>query len=560
MIESLSIRNYALIDRIDLKFKAGFNVITGETGAGKSIMLGALSMLLGSRADSRVVTHRESKSIVEATFRLSGRENLRGIFIESDIDWDDSSVILRREISPAGRSRSFVNDSPVPLSILREIALQLVDLHSQHQNLLLSTPEYQLSIIDSLLPDKSVTDLYVAAYNDYKDALRQYAKARKVVEAARNEEEYLRYQLEKLNDADLVEGEQEQLEKEREILSNVSQLKHSLNSLLGIFSESDTSVTVLLTSALPISESLAALPDGQSLRDRIESLSIEAKDISASIEELFSGLDIDPSRLEYIDDHLSDIYNLQRKHNVSSVEELIALRDSIASRLASIDNADDRLHTLASRARKAKATATSLAADLSARRKEVASSFGTMLKESAVPLGMKNLSVDIQVSPSELSSTGADKVDFLFAFNKNQPLMPVRDTASGGEISRLMLSVKAIMADKMNLPSIIFDEVDTGVSGDVANRMGQLMQQISQNIQVIAITHLPQVASKGVAHFKVFKEDSDTATNTRVTELDDVGRIDELALMLSGDTENEAARQTAVSLLNDSNPSKERQS
>ncbi len=549
MIEFLSIRNYALIDKIELKFKPGFNVITGETGAGKSIMLNALSMLLGSRADSRVVTNRESKSIVEASFKLSGNEDIKPLLIDSDIDWDDNSIILRREIAPSGRSRAFVNDTPVQLSTLREIAMRLVDLHSQHQNLLLATNEYQLSIIDNLLPDKSIIDLYSSAYNDYREALKQYAKLRKSIENAKNEEEYLRYQLEKLNDANLIEGEQEQLEKEREILSNVSQLKQSLNSLLYTFSESEDSIINQLTSAVSVADGLSAIPDGESLCNRIESLNIEAKDISDTLNDLFSQLDIDPQRLEYIDDHLSDIYNLQRKHNVDSVEQLIALRDSIASRISSIDTADDRLRNLAARAKKAKNIATEFASQLTCQRKEVAERFASLLKESAVPLGMKNLNIEIEISPIELSPTGVDKVNFLFSFNKNQQLMPVKDTASGGEISRLMLSIKAILADKMNLPSIIFDEVDTGVSGDVANRVGQLMQQISRNIQVITITHLPQVAAKGIAHFKVLKEDSDTATNTRVISLSDTQRIDELALMLSGDANNDAARQTAISLL-----------
>ncbi len=298
-----------------------------------------------------------------------------------------------------------------------------------------------------------------------------------------------------------------------------------------------------------MADGLSAIPDGESLCNRIESLNIEAKDISDTLNDLFSQLDIDPQRLEYIDDHLSDIYNLQRKHNVDSVEQLIALRDSIASRISSIDTADDRLRNLAARAKKAKNIATEFASQLTCQRKEVAERFASLLKESAVPLGMKNLNIEIEISPIELSPTGVDKVNFLFSFNKNQQLMPVKDTASGGEISRLMLSIKAILADKMNLPSIIFDEVDTGVSGDVANRVGQLMQQISRNIQVITITHLPQVAAKGIAHFKVLKEDSDTATNTRVISLSDTQRIDELALMLSGDANNDAARQTAISLL-----------
>lgn len=549
MIETLSISNYALIDQINLQFQPGFNIITGETGAGKSIMLGALSMLFGNRADTKVVRHKDKKSIVEATFNISHYPEIKELFSENDIDWDDRNIILRREITPAGRSRSFINDSPVSLTQLRETAVRLVDLHSQHQNLLLASSEYQLKIIDTLLPDKTLLESYREAYEEYRSALKKYQQAKRATEASKADEEFLRFQLDKLEELSLSEGEQPELEREREMLSNVAALKQALRSLLTIFSEGEENILSLYHEATGLIDDIDTVTEAESLAERIESLKIESQDIADTLESIDSRLEADPQRLEEIEERLSDIYTLQRKHNVETVEELIAIRDSIAARLEAVDNSDERLKTLAVRAKKAKARATAIAAMLSDERRKTASSFSDELYKSAMPLGMKNLIIKIRFDQTELSPEGTDKVTFLFAFNKNQPLMPVKDTASGGEISRLMLTIKAIIADRINLPSIIFDEVDTGVSGDVANMMGELMKRISRQIQVIAITHLPQVASKGSTHFKVFKEDNETDTNTRVKMLSEDERIGELALMLSGSSTNNAARETAKSLL-----------
>lgn len=550
MIETLSISNYALIDSIDIRFKPGFNIITGETGAGKSIMLGALSMLLGSRADTRVVRDKGKKSIVEATFDISRYPSLRRLIEDIDIDWDDRQLILRREISPAGRSRSFINDSPVSLAQLREVTMQLVDLHSQYQNLLLSTPEYQLHIIDTLLPDRNTFDAYRESYDEYRSALKKYQHAKRAVEAARADEDFLRYQLEKLDELNLHEGELAELEKEQEIISNAASIKQTLRSLENLFADGDVNIVGSLRQSLDLIAGLSSLPDAESLGDRIESLHIEARDIAATLESIDNSMDVDPRRLETIDDRLADIYAFQRKHDVDTGEELIALRDSLAAKIEAIDTGDDRLKTLAAIARKAKSRAIECGEALSKQRKNVAESFAHDLYESAVPLGMKNLVVYIRFNRTDLTTNGIDDVTFMFAFNKNQQPMPVRDTASGGEISRLMLSVKAIIAERMQLPSIIFDEIDTGVSGDVANRMGDLMKKIAGRIQVIAITHLPQVASKGDTHFKVFKEDNEITTNTQVKELNNDQRIDELAVMLSGMSDNAAARHAAADMLN----------
>lgn len=554
MIESISISNYALIDAIELNFHPGFNIITGETGAGKSIMLGALSMLLGNRADTRVVTDKGKKSVVEATFNVNRYPQLKSLLSDNDIDWDDTQLILRREISPNGRSRSFINDSPVSLSLMRDVAVRLVDLHSQHQNLLLADPSYQLYIIDTLLPDSALKTQYAEAYESYRDALRKYRDAKQTAEQNRADEEFLRYQLEKLDELNLHEGETAELEKQREVLANVNHIKTALRQLIMLFENDENGITDNLKEAVGIwTQQLMQMPDGESMADRIESLRIEAADILSTIEDADNKLDADPERLFAVEERLSDIYNLQRKHNVNDADELIEIRRAIAEKLDAIDHSDERIKTLAATAKRAKLLATRIAETLTEERKKVAESFGKQLLEGALPLGMSNLVADIRISPADLSPTGADNVDFLFSFNKNQPLMPVKDTASGGEISRLMLAVKAIVAGRIQLPSIIFDEIDTGVSGDVANRMGALMKRIAENIQVIAITHLPPVAAQGETHFKVFKEDSDTATNTKVKLLSDSERISELALMLSGNPDDESARETARTLLNKSN-------
>ncbi|MBD5247485.1 MAG: DNA repair protein RecN [Barnesiella sp.] len=553
MIETLSISNYALIDNIELTFQPGLNIITGETGAGKSIMLGALSMLFGNRADTRVVSDKSKKSVVEGIFDITGYDEIGRLLADNDIDPLDRQLILRREISPAGRSRSFVNDAPAPLSLLREIAIRLVDLHSQHQNLLLADNEYQLNVIDTMLDDKSVKTEYAAAYETFRSALKKYQVAKRAADTSKAEEEYLRYQLQLLEQLNLQPGEQESLEQERSLLANVSTLKDSLTRVIALFDGSEENIISMLRQSEGLLDDIEELPEARQLGERIESLRIEAVDIKDTVETLDGRLEADPRRLEYVEERLSDIYELQHKLSVDSEAALIALRQELSERIDSIDNSDERIRQYATKAKIAKKQAMELAERLTEARRKVADRFAGELLASATPLGMKNLRAEIEITPAELSATGADRVNFLFAFNKNQALMPVKDTASGGEISRLMLSVKALVAKHIQLPSIIFDEVDTGVSGDVAGRMGQLMKDISHRIQVIAITHLPPVASKGDVHFKVFKEDSDTATNTRVRRLSDEQRIDELALMLSGDPANEAARDTARSLLSGNN-------
>ncbi|MBR6640387.1 MAG: DNA repair protein RecN [Muribaculaceae bacterium] len=551
MLESLHISNYALIDNLDIDFHNGFNIITGETGAGKSIILGALSLILGGRADTKVIRNNEKKSVIEAIFSIKDYPSLKKICDDNDIEWDNLQCILRREIAPNGRSRAFVNDSPVSLSQLSDIAIQLVDIHSQHQNLLLASPDYQLNIIDNLAGNNDRLKEYHQLYQEYVNTVRQLKETRRAIEKGVADEDFTRFQLEQLEEINLVAGEQEDLEREREILSNMTSIKETLYSALEALTNGKSNVLSLLSSAVDDCEDLEnVLEDENNLTERLETARIEIQDIAETLSQYDSNLNADPQELEKIEDRLNKIYSLEHKHKVSTVDELIAIRDNLQKRLNAIDNSDYTIEQLEKQARQAYKIVLSAAKEISKHRQEEAISFAKLLKERALPLGMKNLQCEIKITPIEISSTGIDKIEFLFAFNKNQQLMPVGNTASGGEISRLMLSIKTIIADKMQLPSIIFDEVDTGVSGDIANSMGEMMQSIARNIQVLAITHLPQVASKGNNHYKVFKEDDETSTLTRIKELSIEERVDELALMLSGSTINEAARANARSLLN----------
>lgn len=550
MIENLHISNYALIDKVDIAFDKGFNIITGETGAGKSIILGALSLLLGGRADTRVVRDASRKSVIEATFSVDGRDDLKQYCLENDVEWDDTVCLLRREVSPTGRSRAFINDTPVNLDQLRTVALKLVDIHSQHQNLLLASPPYQLQIIDVLAMNSERLAEYSKRYNAFRNALKAYATARRDIDKANEDEEFMRYQLSQIERLQLVAGEQEELERERELLANMTQVKEVLRTIVGVLAEGSQSALSSIKEAIDNADSLSGtIEEAESLAERLETVKIELHDIADTYSDYDRNLSADPSQLEEIENRLSDIYDLERRHHVDSVEELIKTGNELRDKISRIDNADDILHELEHKAKRAKAHALEMAREISEARKAEALHFTEILRERAIPLGMKNLVVRIDVTPSEMNVTGIDNIEFLFAFNKNQEPLPVGKTASGGEISRLMLSIKSIVADKMQLPSIIFDEVDTGVSGDVANRMGELMQQISRNIQVIAITHLPQVAAKGDSHFKVFKQDNDISTNTYIKRLSKEERINELAMMLSGSSINDAALANARSLL-----------
>ncbi len=559
MIESLQISNYALIDSIEIEFGSGLNVITGETGAGKSIILGALSQILGGRADSRVVTSPERKSVVEAVFTADSavvdkflRDNDIDIPADDSLPEGLSRVILRRELSPSGRSRAFINDTPVAVSKLRDIAIHLVDIHSQHQNLLLATPQFQLDIIDSLAGNAELLREYQALYHTLRDDMRRLKRTRAAVAQAREDEDFLRYQLEGLDKLNLVAGEEDDLEREMQTLSNLSEIKASVNTAIAALGTDEAGAIDTVTAASAACAELeAAMEPGaaEQLSSRLETVAIELRDILDTLQSFDSDLVADPAALSQIEARIDEIRQAKARYKVESVAELTARRDDIARRIDLLESGTERLADLERRARRSLSLAREAASRLTDSRKAQAEAFAEALRQRALPLGMRNLQVDIHLAPADLSASGADAIEFLFAFNKNQPLQPVGLTASGGEISRLMLSIKAIIAEHMSLPSVIFDEIDTGVSGDVAQRMGALMLDISRFSQVIAITHLPQVASKGSAHFRVYKEDDEDATHTHIRRLAPAERIDEIATMLSGDASDPAARANAEKLL-----------
>lgn len=552
MIVSLSISNYALIDHLEIALDDGFNIITGETGAGKSIILGALGMLLGARADARVIRDAQCKSVVEAEFRPDAQLQgvLSPILAEAQVDDGGEVCILRRELSPSGRTRAFVNDTPVTLSFLRQVAVHLVDIHSQHQNLLLADAAYQLSVIDRMAGNAALLADYKAAYSEYKQMLLQYTKTRDMVSRNKADADFIAYQLEELNDMQLRAGEQAELESQRRMLAHAGVLREHLGAATSALGDSDSGALDALDTAITHCRAMASvIADADDMADRLDSVAIEVKDILDTLAARADGVTADPAMLEAIEERLSRLYSLELKHHVDTVEELIAVRDKMAEQLAAISNSDDVLAALEASARELKRKAMSLARELSQRRRVAGDAFAERLRDMAAPLGMANLRCEVAMTQGKLGADGIDTIELMFAFNKNQKLSSVAATASGGEISRLMLCVKSILAEKMSLPSIIFDEIDTGVSGDIANRIARMMADIARSIQVVTITHLPQVAARGRCHFKVYKEDDDTTTATRISRLTSEQRVSELALMLSGDPHDETALEAARAML-----------
>lgn len=551
MLNSLHISNYALIDNIDIRFHAGLNIITGETGGGKSIILGALSLLLGERADLRSIGNSERKSVIEAEFDIKDNVGLRNYCRENDIEADDDVMIMRREISPTGRSRSFINDTPVKLEDMKEVGLRLVDIHSQHQNQLLSSPDFQLRIIDSLADNGKSLNEFSELYSSYKTALHKLKATKSAIAKDRENADFMQFQLQRLDELDLQPGEADTLEAEREQIAEAADARERFNEVLMALSAGETNALSLLSDATGALENiLVHLPVEAEVKERLDNMMTELADIADTVEEAASAFPADlSSELEAIERRLRRIEDVKDRQGVASADELIQVRTRLQSRLQRLEESEGILKELEQEARKAKKLAVEQAARITAARKRAAEEFAAVLRETAMPLGMKNLVCEIAVEPSDMSATGADNIEFRFAFNKNQMPVAVGSVASGGEISRMMLSIKSIIAHRMSLPTIIFDEVDTGVSGDVADRMGRMMRDIGENIQVITITHLPQVAAKGEHHFKVFKHDTDTSTVTHIKELSRAERTDELALMLSGDSTNPASRAAAEELL-----------
>lgn len=550
MIKQLHISNYALIDKLDIGFDDGLTIITGETGAGKSIILGALSLILGDRADTKAIRDTAAKTVVEATFDISGYQ-LERFFIDNDIDWDEHECLLRRELSPNGRSRAFINDTPVGLNQLRELSTRLLDIHSQHSNMLLSQPLFQLSILDSIADNGALLERYRKQYQQYKEDERQLLETRRSIEQMRHNEDYIRFQLDQLQALQLQPDEDQELEALQSKLSNITELKEALwNVETELDSEDNSILQRLGTVAQRLEEAERNLNDVEGMSQRVRSALIDLKDIAQSVTSIVDTLNDDPAELARVDDRLNSIYALERKHNAQDVNALIDIQHDYERQLNEIEHNDDIIEELTARVEAARAAAGKIAAQLSDKRHEAAKRFGKELLALASPLGMKNIAFEVAFNSTDLNANGTDSVEFMMAFNKNQQPMPVKETASGGEISRVMLCIKTIIARHMQLPSIIFDEVDTGVSGDVANMIGEMMADISRSIQVIAITHLPQVAANGDHHLRVFKTDTDVETLTHVEQLSQDEHIMEVARMLSGKDLNQAAIDNAKSLIN----------
>ena len=549
MIKQLHISNYALIDKLDIGFNDGLTIITGETGAGKSIILGALSLILGERADSKAIRDTSVKTVVEATFGIDGYR-LERFFKDNDIDWDEHECLVRRELAPSGRSRAFINDTPVQLNTLRELSTRLLDIHSQHSNMLLSTSAFQLSILDSIAGNSQLLEDYRKCYQEYRKAVKQLETTQREIEQLRREEDYIRYQVTELQSKQLKPNEDQELEALQAKLSNVNELKESLWAVENQLNGEENSILERLSAvAQHLEEAERNLTDVEGMSSRVHNALIDLKDIAQGVSSTIDTLNDDPDELNRVDDRLNSIYTLERKHNVQNVNQLLDIQSEFERKLGEIEHNDDIIQELTSRVTATQQAATELAAQLTAKRQEAAKRFSKELLTLAMPLGMKNLAFEVQFTPTDLTVSGTDNVEFMMAFNKNQRPMPVKDTASGGEISRVMLCIKTIIARHMQLPSIIFDEVDTGVSGDIANRIGEMMLGIARKIQVIAITHLPQVAANGDHHLRVYKTDTEVETLTRVETLNPDEHVMEVARMLSGKDLNQAAIENAKSLI-----------
>lgn len=550
MLQQLYIHNFTLIDKLDIHFSSGFSVITGETGAGKSIILGAIGLLLGNRADARLVKAGTDKCIVEAHFDIS-RYDMQQFFIDNDIDYEPDDCIMRRELRANGKSRAFINDTPVSLTTARELGEQLVDIHSQHQNLLLQKDDFQLSVVDIIANNNKELQQYRTTYREYSDTKAALKKLEEQIAANRANEDFLRYQAKELADANLVAGELTELEQEVETLSHTEDIKTALYSADEAFSNDNVGIISSCKSAISrLSTITEVYPPVRELADRLDSAYIELKDIAHDISSLADNVDYDPQRLEVASSRLDALYSLQQKHHVETIEELIALRDNILHQLSHIDNADEELDALKAKVNELLAICTTKAKALTTTRQKAAKKIEQQITDRLIALGMPNTRFEVRIEEKPLSNDGADKPAFYFSANKNTPLQPVAQVASGGEIARVMLSLKAMISGAVKLPTIIFDEIDTGVSGRVAEMMAQIMKEMGDsNRQVISITHLPQIAALGSTHYKVEKTDTTDGTTSTMRQLTPEERITELAQMLSGSNITDAAIQNARSLL-----------
>jgi len=550
MLQSLSIYNYALISKLEIDFSPGFSVITGETGAGKSIILGALSLILGQRADAKAIKQNADKCLIEGVFDISSYQ-LEPFFREKDLDYDSQSCILRREIWSSGKSRAFINDTPVGLNDLKELGAFLIDIHSQHQNLLLADNHFQLEVLDVLAQNKDLKNEYQSAYKKYVSVNKQLNALKEKISRQQAEEDYIRFQFKQLEEMRLQAGEQTALEGELETLSHIEEIKSGLYRIGNLLSTDETGILSALKESLNTAQSLQKVYSAsEEISERLRTAYLDLKDLAPEIDVRQENLEFKPERMQEVKERLDLIYSLQHKHHLDSVEELIALRDQLDNQIREIDHSGEDLENLEKELSEAHTQMLQMATTLSKSRKEAAQQLEKQLVEKVSILGMPYMRFSAALSPKAPDSTGSDEVTYLFSANKNGELKPVAQTASGGEISRLMLGIKALIAGAMALPSIIFDEIDTGVSGEIADKMGNIMHRMGTMMQVIAITHLPQIAAKGDSQFMVYKDENRELTETHICLLSDAERVREIAQMLSGAKLTVAAIENAKELLN----------
>ena len=551
MLKHLYIKNFTLIDQLDIAFHSGFSVITGETGAGKSIILGAIGLLLGNRADSKQIKQGEKKCTIEAHFDLS-HYGFESFFEDNDIDFEPEDTIIRRELTANGKSRAFINDTPVSLQMMRILGEQLIDIHSQHQNLLLQKDDFQLNVVDIIAQDSTALSAYHSSYQHYKESLQRLSDLKEQIAKAQENEEFMRFQFNELESAGLVEGRQQELEQESETLSHSEDIKTAYYEADHLLNDDDNGIIYKLGESLDsLSNIENVYPKAKDVVQRLSSVHIELKDIASEVGSEVENIEFDPSRLDSINQQLDQLNTLEQKYHVSTEEELIEIRDNIAEQLQSIDNSDEELESLTKKVDEELKLCTEKAAKLTELRLKAGKIVEKEMSQRLIPLGIPNVRFKVDITSKPLSLDGADKVQFLFSANTSTAMEPVAQVASGGEIARVMLSLKAMISGAVKLPTIIFDEIDTGVSGKIAQKMALIMQEMgNNNRQVISITHLPQIAALGSSHYKVEKEETAEGTRSHMRELNQEERVSEIAQMLSGADISDAALQNARELLN----------
>ena len=550
MLKHLYIKNFTLIDELDIELHQGFSVITGETGAGKSIILGAIGLLLGQRADSKAIKSGADKCVIEAHFDLSNYA-MEAFFDENEIEFDAADTIIRRELTAAGKSRSFINDTPVSLSMLKEFGEQLVDVHSQHQNLLLQKQDFQLNVVDIIAQDAQQLDTYQQTYSQLLTAKKQLQELKDDIERNRQNLDFLQFQYEELENAKLAVDEQEELEQQSETMEHAEDIKTALYEADNALAADETGAVSLVRDAFHSLKGISqVMPNSAELSERLDSCYIELKDIADEVNSMLEKTDFDPSELDRINARLDRIYELEKKYHVETVDELINRRDELKQQLAGIENSDEALAELTAQCQQLTLKSKQQANELTKLRQQAATQIEAQLRQRLVPLGMPNVRFEVNIQQGELNKNGQDSVSFLFSANTSTPLQPVAQVASGGEIARVMLSLKAMISGAVKLPTIIFDEIDTGVSGKIAEKMAEMMQEMGRmERQVVSITHLPQIAALGSHHYRVSKKETPQGTISRMEELTEQQRISEIAQMLSGSDVTDAAIQNAKELL-----------